>query len=48
MASCVESAFCVSGYIIHLKFGDRTEADVDLEIEVWGEVFEPAGSSYRS
>jgi hypothetical protein len=41
MTPCIESALYVSGYIIHLKFADGTDAKVDLESEIWGEVFEP-------
>jgi len=31
----------VGGYRIHLVYEDGTRADVDLERELWGEVFEP-------
>jgi hypothetical protein len=37
----LDSAQYVSGYRIHVRFADGTEADVDLESELWGEVFEP-------
>lgn len=28
-------------YVIHLRFADGTEGDVDLREELYGEVFEP-------
>ncbi len=31
----------VRDYIIHVRFGDETEGDVDLRDELDGEVFEP-------
>ncbi len=31
----------VSGYIIRLKFRDGTAGEIDLQPELWGEVFEP-------
>lgn len=31
----------VSGYRLWLKFDDGREGEVDLEKELWGEVFEP-------
>lgn len=37
----LESVEYVEGHTIHIKFGDGTEADIDLETEIWGEVFEP-------
>lgn len=37
----LEWAEYVSGYTIRFRFADGTEADVDLESELWGEVFEP-------
>lgn len=37
----LESAEFVKGYTIHVKFADGTEADIDLESEIWGGVFEP-------
>ena len=37
----LESAEYVSGYTIRFRFADGAEADVDLEAELWGEVFEP-------
>lgn len=37
----LESAEYVEGYTIHIRFGDGTEADIDLTTEIWGEVFEP-------
>ena len=35
------SAEYVSGHTLHLKFADGIEADVDLEEEMWGALFEP-------
>lgn len=37
----LESADYVGGHIIHFRFADGTQADVDLSTELWGEVFEP-------
>lgn len=37
----VMEAEYVSGYIIRLKFRDGTAGEIDLEPELWGEVFEP-------
>ena len=37
----LESARYVAGYTIRLRFADGTEADVDLEAELRGDVFEP-------
>lgn len=37
----VVSAKHVRDHIIHLKFEDGTEGDVDLSSELWGEMFEP-------
>ncbi len=37
----LESAEYVEGFTIHVKFADGTEGDIDLESEIWGEVFEP-------
>jgi hypothetical protein len=31
----------VQNYTIHLQFSDGTEGEVDLEPELYGEVFEP-------
>lgn len=31
----------VRGYVIHIRFSDGTEGDVDLADELYGEVFEP-------
>jgi hypothetical protein len=31
----------VGGYKIHLKYADGVEGTIDLEDELWGEVFEP-------
>jgi len=35
------SAEYVGGYVIRMRFADGVEADVDLEAELFGEVFEP-------
>jgi len=35
------SARYVRRYIIHIRFADGAEGDLDLEPELWGEVFEP-------
>jgi len=37
----LESAVHVAGYTIHVRFADGAEGDVDLEAQLWGEVFEP-------
>ena len=31
----------VSGYVLHLKFSDGLEGDVDLKDEIYGPMFEP-------
>lgn len=31
----------VRGYVIHLRFADGSEGDVDLSQELYGEMFEP-------
>ena len=36
----LQSAEYVQGHTIHVKFADGTESDIDLESEMWGEVFE--------
>jgi hypothetical protein len=36
----LKSAEYVRGYVIHVRFADGIEADVDLQAELWGEVFE--------
>lgn len=41
MTPKLESAEYVSRYTIHVRFADGVEGDVDLEGELWGEVFEP-------
>ena len=41
MTPKLESAEYVSRYTIHVRFADGIEGDVDLEGELWGEVFEP-------
>lgn len=37
----LEAAEYVGDYTIRVRFADGTEGDVDLEGELWGEVFEP-------
>ncbi|HGY91475.1 MAG TPA: DUF2442 domain-containing protein [Planctomycetes bacterium] len=37
----LESADYVERHTIHVRFSDGTECDLDLEAEIWGEVFEP-------
>jgi hypothetical protein len=37
----VAEARYVQDYVIHLRFTDGTEGDVDLRDELYGEVFEP-------
>lgn len=41
MTPKLESAEHITGYTIRLRFADGVEGDVDLEAELWGEVFEP-------
>ena len=41
MTPKLEAAEYVSRYTIHVRFADGIEGDVDLEGELWGEVFEP-------
>ena len=41
----LESAEYVKGYTIRVRFADGMEADIDLEAEIWGEVFEPLKDS---
>ncbi len=37
----VAEAFYVKDHVIHLRFTDGTEGDVDLQDELYGEIFEP-------
>ena len=37
----VEAASYIGNYIIHLRFADGAEGDVDLDEDLYGEVFEP-------
>lgn len=37
----IESAEYAGGYKIHIRFTDGLAGTVDLENELWGEVFEP-------
>jgi hypothetical protein len=41
MVPRVVEAQYVRDYVIWLKFHDGVEGEVDLEDELWGEVFEP-------
>jgi len=41
MTPKLESARYVGRYTIHVRFADGVEGDIDLEDELWGEVFEP-------
>lgn len=41
MTPKLESAEYVGRYTIHVRFADGVEGNVDLEDELWGEVFEP-------
>lgn len=37
----VQKACYVKDFVIHLQFNNGFEKDVNLENELWGEVFEP-------
>lgn len=37
----VELARYVRDFVVHLRFSDGTEGDIDLEDELHGEIFEP-------
>lgn len=37
----VEEARYVRDYVVWLRFRDGTSGEIDLEPELWGEVFEP-------
>jgi hypothetical protein len=37
----VEEARHVRDYVVWLRFRDGTSGEIDLEPELWGEVFEP-------
>lgn len=37
----VVSAHHVAGHVIHLRFADGTEGDIDLGPELYGDLFEP-------
>ncbi|MFP4501276.1 MAG: DUF2442 domain-containing protein [Candidatus Hydrogenedentota bacterium] len=41
MTPKLETVEYVGGYTLHLKFSDGAEGDLDLQDELWGEVFEP-------
>jgi hypothetical protein len=37
----LKSAEYLGGYVIRFRFADGVAAELDLEAELWGEVFEP-------
>jgi len=37
----IDSAYCVGGFTVHVKFSDGTGSGVDLADELYGEIFEP-------
>jgi len=37
----VQEARYVGGFTVHIRFADGTEGDVDMEDELYGEMFEP-------
>jgi hypothetical protein len=37
----VIEAHYVHGFVLHLRFADGTEGDVDLSQELYGDIFEP-------
>jgi len=37
----ITNANYIKDYIIHFKFNNGIEKDINLETELWGEVFEP-------
>ncbi|NCD33983.1 MAG: DUF2442 domain-containing protein [Spartobacteria bacterium] len=37
----VVKATYLHDYVIHLQFADKTEGDIDLKDELYGEMFEP-------
>jgi hypothetical protein len=37
----VTNASYVKDFVIHFKFNNGIEKDINLEAELWGEVFEP-------
>ena len=41
MTPTVKKAMYLGAYKIRISFDDGIEGDVDLEDELWGEVFEP-------
>ena len=41
----VESVQYVGDYVVHVRFSDNTEGDLDLSDELYGEVFEPLKDS---
>ena len=41
MIPSVEEARHVENYRVWLRFNDGTEGEIDLERELWGEMFEP-------
>ena len=43
----VRSVEPLDGFVLHLSFDDGTERQVDLEGELWGEVFEPLRENHE-
>ena len=41
MVPKVDEAHYVHGFVIHVRFADGIEGDIDLGEELYGEVFEP-------
>ncbi len=41
MSPKLKSARHLKGYEIHISFDDGVEGNIDLESELWGEIFEP-------
>jgi hypothetical protein len=41
MTPRVVEARYISDFVVHLRFHDGTEGEVDLRDEIWGPVFEP-------
>jgi hypothetical protein len=37
----VTNASYIKDFVIHFKFNNGVEKDINLETELWGEVFEP-------
>ena len=41
MTPRITDASCAGGYRIAVAFEDGTHGEIDLESELWGEIFEP-------